>query len=138
MGWLKYVAIFGAVALVLALVLAASLIVARSHFFTSPKVMPAAAKAEVAMIAVALKDFRTANGRLPTTAETLQALVTKPASMASPATNWPFLQELPKDPWGNPYIYRCPSTNATREYDLLSAGPDGKEGTADDVSSWDP
>jgi hypothetical protein len=33
------------------------------------------------------------------------------------------------DPWGRPYIYR-PSGNS---FILISAGPDGKEGTADDI-----
>lgn len=42
------------------------------------------------------------------------------------------LSELPKDPWGNDYIYSYP-TRDEREYDLRSAGPDGKAGTDDDV-----
>jgi hypothetical protein len=34
-----------------------------------------------------------------------------------------------KDPWGNPYIYRVNQDF----YSLVSSGPDGREGTADDV-----
>jgi len=35
---------------------------------------------------------------------------------------------------GNPLQYRCLSTlNAPDTYDLWSLGPDGREGTADDI-----
>ena len=44
--------------------------------------------------------------------------------------------KLPVDPWGNPYIYYFPSKHNQNSYDLLSAGPDGKEGTDDDVVNW--
>ena len=41
--------------------------------------------------------------------------------------------KLPVDPWGNPYIYYYPGKHNPNSYDLLSAGPDGKEGTDDDI-----
>jgi hypothetical protein len=44
--------------------------------------------------------------------------------------------KLPIDPWGNPYIYYYPGKHNPTSYDLLSAGPDGKEGTDDDVVNW--
>lgn len=36
----------------------------------------------------------------------------------------------PKDPWGKPYVY---SKTGEGSYDLFSAGPDGRDGTADDI-----
>ncbi len=42
----------------------------------------------------------------------------------------PLTKEVPKDPWGNDYIYR---TINKREYEIYSAGPDGVEGNEDDV-----
>ena len=56
----------------------------------------------------------------------------------SSVTNWhgPYLDRMPADPWGNPYIYHFPGTHNITGYDLLSAGPDGKEGTADDIVNW--
>jgi general secretion pathway protein G len=50
------------------------------------------------------------------------------------APNWhgPYVDKLPDDPWGHPYVYRPPSGDST-EFVLLSAGPDGQEGTADDI-----
>lgn len=38
--------------------------------------------------------------------------------------------EIPKDPWGNKYVYR--KKNRT-EYELFSKGPDGQQGTQDDI-----
>ena len=56
----------------------------------------------------------------------------------SDAKHWsgPYLDALPSDPWGNPYIYYYPSKHNTGTYDLLSVGPDGKEGTDDDIGNW--
>jgi general secretion pathway protein G len=42
----------------------------------------------------------------------------------------PLTKEVPKDPWGNDYIYK---KEGNRDISIYSAGPDGSEGTADDV-----
>ena len=44
--------------------------------------------------------------------------------------------QLPVDPWGNPYVYYYPGKHNQPTYDLLSVGPDGKEGTDDDIGNW--
>jgi general secretion pathway protein G len=64
----------------------------------------------------------------------LQDLITAP----SDARNWhgPYLDSLPQDPWGHPYIYIFPGKHLAGSYDLLSAGSDGKQGTDDDIVSW--
>jgi len=43
---------------------------------------------------------------------------------------------VPLDPWGKAYVYRSPGQHNSEDYDLLSTGPDGIEGTADDISNW--
>jgi general secretion pathway protein G len=43
---------------------------------------------------------------------------------------------MPKDPWGNPYLYECPGTHNSSFYDLMSMGPDRVAGTADDITNW--
>lgn len=40
--------------------------------------------------------------------------------------------EIPTDPWGNNYVYR---KNSGRDFEIISMGPDGTEGTEDDISS---
>ncbi len=42
----------------------------------------------------------------------------------------PFVDRIPKDPWGNALIY---AKQSEKNYQILSAGPDGKAGTDDDV-----
>jgi type II secretion system protein G len=44
-----------------------------------------------------------------------------------------YLSEIPKDPWGNDYVYKFPGTTGPRSFDLFSIGPDGIEGTSDDI-----
>jgi general secretion pathway protein G len=56
------------------------------------------------------------------------------------AVNWhgPYLQAdaMPKDPWGNDYVYELPGRHNPSFYDLSSAGPDGRLGTDDDIGNW--
>src|SRR5688572_21462293 len=92
-----------------------------------------AAKTDISMLDTALDAYEIDNGRFPSGDEGLGALVT-----AGSAKNWkgPYIKKgVPTDPWGNPYVYRYPGTNNTNGVDLLSLGPDGREGT-DDITNW--
>ena len=41
------------------------------------------------------------------------------------------------DPWGNPWRYRSGSRdNMNPTFDLWSPGPDGVDGTSDDIRNW--
>lgn len=46
------------------------------------------------------------------------------------------ISKHPKDPWGEELIIRCPG-DGNRDVDVTSKGPDRKEGTQDDVNSWE-
>jgi general secretion pathway protein G len=72
-------------------------------------------------------------GRYPTTAEGMDSLVRNPGNLD--AWKGPYLtkSEMPSDPWGKPYVYRCPGQHG--DYDLFSYGPDGVE-SDDDAASW--
>ena len=48
-----------------------------------------------------------------------------------------FLKKNYKDPWGRPFILRCPGENDPDGIDIVSGGPDKSEGTEDDINSWD-
>jgi general secretion pathway protein G len=95
------------------------------------------AKIQIMELKGALQLFSWDTGRYPTTSEGLDALVRKPGNPES----WrgPYLSkvEVPKDPWYNPYVYRCPGQHGP--YDLFSYGRDGIEGGEGedaDVTSW--
>jgi len=97
----------------------------------------AAAKHDIAALMQSLKLYRLDNGRYPTNEQGLQALVAKPQSAPAPS-NWkPYLDKLPKDPWGNTYLYLNPGVHG--EIDVFSLGADGQPGGtgADvDIGSW--
>jgi len=103
----------------------------------SDEARQAAAKHDIATVMQSLKLYRLDNGRYPTSEQGLQALVTKPASAPAPS-NWkPYLDKVPKDPWGNTYQYLSPGVHG--EVDVFSLGADGQPGGtgADlDIGSW--
>jgi len=45
------------------------------------------------------------------------------------------MQKELKDPWSRNYIARCPGQINTDSVDVISVGPDGQEGTADDIAA---
>jgi general secretion pathway protein G len=98
-----------------------------------------AAKQDIAVIGQALKLYRLDNQRYPTAEQGLGALVAKPELQPVPA-NWKpggYLERLPRDPWGNAYVYVNPGLHS--EIDVLSMGADGKtggEGLDADIGSW--
>lgn len=68
----------------------------------------------------------------------LEALVQAPSG--AEGWNGPYLKKsvIPKDPWGNDYVYRFPGEHGP--YDLSSLGADnaeGGEGENADVVSWE-
>jgi len=91
-------------------------------------------RADVQSIGTQLMQYEAMNGFYPTTEQGLQALVTQPDSEPRPNRWFPFFKELPKDPWGSLYIYRCPGIKHPDKYDLYSAGPDRQADTPDDVA----
>lgn len=96
-----------------------------------------AAKTDIANLSQALKLYKLDNQRFPTAEQGLQALLTKPTSGPVPA-NWrPYVEKLPNDPWGRPYLYMNPGLKG--EIDVLSFGADGQaggEGKNADIGSW--
>lgn len=100
----------------------------------------AAAKLQIKEIEAALDLYRLDNGFYPTTEQGLRALVERPTTEPIPR-NWReggYMKKVPVDPWGNPFVYRCPGDHG--EYDLLSMGADGREGgegSGKDITSWE-
>jgi general secretion pathway protein G len=96
-----------------------------------------AARTDVSNLVQALKLYKLDNQRFPTGEQGLEALVRKPGAGPIP-NNWkPYLDKLPKDPWGQPYQYVNPGLRG--EIDVFSFGADGKaggEGNDADVGSW--
>ena len=98
-----------------------------------------AAKTDVNNLMQALKLYKLDNQRYPTAEQGLQALLTKPNTVPVPP-NWKsYLDLLPNDPWGKPYVYLNPGVKG--EVDVMSLGADGQpggEGKNADIGSWQP
>jgi general secretion pathway protein G len=98
------------------------------------------ARSQIEMLATALDAYRLDTGRYPSSAQGLDALVAAP-SVEAPAT-WrgPYLRRaVPRDPWGNAYVYTYPGVANPAGYDLLSLGADGRpggEGEDADILGW--
>jgi general secretion pathway protein G len=94
-----------------------------------------AAQSQIATFGTALDAFEVDTGFYPKGKNGLLDLVQQPRD----AQTWkgPYLKsEIPKDPWGNDYIYECPGKRNPSSYDLMSMGPDGRAGGDDDISNW--
>jgi general secretion pathway protein G len=102
----------------------------------------AKARIQIEGIETALKMYKLDNGSYPKTEQGLKALVEVPMTAPLPK-NWRqggYLEkgQVPKDPWGNNYIYVSPGAHG--EYDLSSYGADGEpggEGANKDINSWE-
>jgi general secretion pathway protein G len=94
-------------------------------------------KANLKMLHAAVNQFKMDTGRFPNEDVGLMELVEQPADI----TNWEpggYLEttEIPMDGWGNPFIYEA-YPESGKEFAIRSAGPDGEEGTEDDLLSTD-
>src|SRR3974377_1235905 len=81
---------------------------------------------QIASFKTALDAYEVDNGYYPKGKSGLMDLIQQPRDVQ----NWrgPYLQSdsIPKDPWGNDYIYDCPGRHNPTSYDLSSSGPPGE------------
>lgn len=77
-------------------------------------------RAQIAQLRGQIDVFRLQRGRTP---DRLEDLVRAG-----------YLDELPVDGWNHAFVYRVPGPEG-RPFEILSLGPDGVEGTPDDLSS---
>lgn len=96
------------------------------------------AKQQIEGFSSALEMYKLDTTKYPTQEQGLEALVTEPQGI----TNWkgPYLKKkfVPKDPWGNNYVYLYPGEHG--DFDIVSYGADGNaggDGEAKDVASWE-
>jgi general secretion pathway protein G len=100
----------------------------------------ATARSQIDSFCVALESYYIDNGRYPSEEQGLKSLWAKP-SIEPISDKWkgPYMyKEVPKDPWGNEYIYTIPGSNGL-PFELASLGADAKqggEGNDADISSW--
>ncbi|MBE9570280.1 MAG: type II secretion system major pseudopilin GspG [Proteobacteria bacterium] len=102
----------------------------------------AKARMQIESLETALKLYKLDNGSYPSTEQGLQTLVEAP-TVGNLPRKWReggYLEKgkVPKDPWGNDYVYLSPGTSG--DYDIISYGADGEqggEGKNKDINSWE-
>jgi len=100
------------------------------------------ARIQIESIETALKMYKVDNGVYPSTDQGLEALIEAPTVGQLPKA-WRergYLEKgkVPKDPWGNDYVYISPGLH--HDFDLMSYGADGQlggEGNDADINNWD-
>jgi len=100
------------------------------------------AKVQIRNLETGLKLYKLDSGNFPETEQGIQALITKPTVGKIPnnykGEGYLETKSVPKDPWGNDYIYLSPGEHG--DYDLFSFGADGARGGEEknaDIESWD-
>ena len=104
------------------------------------KAMVGKARADISTLEQAIETYRLDNLTFPDSAQGLQALVAAPQGLSQPERyrEGGYVRRLPKDPWGQDYQYRRPSTHGG-QFDVFSWGADGKEGGEGedaDLGNW--
>jgi general secretion pathway protein G len=92
-------------------------------------------RAKIAANKTPIELYRQHMGTYPAS---LNDLVTRPAVAGTERRQGPYVTNLDdlKDAWGRPFRYHAPGSRNPGPYDLWSAGPDGVDGTKDDICNW--
>ena len=99
----------------------------------------AKAKQDLSALEAALKMYKLDNYFYPATDQGLEALTSKPAGQPEPR-QWRqggYVERLPHDPWGSPYVYLQPGQHG--DFDVYTLGADGVaggEGESADFGNW--
>ena len=97
------------------------------------------AKQDIARLQQALVMIKISEGSYPTQEQGLSSLKENPGNLKRPG-KYPsggYINKLPKDPWGNDYVYIYPGQYG--EFDIISLGADGQpggEGENADIGNW--
>jgi general secretion pathway protein G len=83
-----------------------------------------------------LAAYELETGTLPTTAQGLKALWTRPTVDPIPLHWRAQMDSETLDPWNHSYQYRNPGKRNPDRYDVFSMGPDGLPDTDDDIGNW--
>ena len=94
--------------------------------------MVAAAVGPNGTLSHAVKMYKYNVGAYP---PSLTALLTAPASPQAQQWRGPYVDDARAllDPWEHPYQYRSPGVQNKAGFDVWSYGPDGLNGTEDDI-----
>jgi general secretion pathway protein G len=112
-------------------------VLVRNFMGQTDKARAVITKANLKILHSAISQFKMETGRFPTEDEGLIALIEQPSDVET----WEpggYLEstEIPKDGWGNEFIFEL-YPESGKQFVIRSSGPDGEQGTEDDLLSTD-
>lgn len=123
--------------LVLAILVVLASMVVTMYGGTQERALKDAAKGQVGIFKSAVNLYKYHTRNYP---EGLDGLITKPGD-AAVANRWegPYLDasKVPQDPWDHDYKFVAPGKHNPDSFDIWSTGPDGQDGTEDDIGNWE-
>jgi general secretion pathway protein G len=95
-------------------------------------------KANLKALHAAVNQFKMDTNRFPSEDKGLIDLIEQPSDVDTVWEPGGYLEttEIPKDGWGNDFIYEL-YPESGKQFQIRSMGPDGEEGTEDDLLSTD-
>jgi general secretion pathway protein G len=118
---------------VIAIIALLATIVTPMYFKHVKKARVNTAKTQVVLLEQAVMDYQLDTGKTPNSLQDL-------SSNVSSLDKWdgPYLKsKVPKDPWGNEYIFISPGTHG--DFDIICYGANGQPGgtgTDADIGNW--
>jgi general secretion pathway protein G len=112
-------------------------VLVRNFMGQTDKARAVITKANLKILHSAISQFKMETGRFPTEDEGLIALIEQPSDIEI----WEpggYLEstEIPEDGWGNEFIFEL-YPESGKQFVIRSSGPDGEQGTEDDLLSTD-
>ncbi len=105
--------------------LASVIVVAVMNQFENAKIQ--ATKIKLGSVKAALGQYYSFTNEYPSQADGLRVLVNPPDGLK------PLVESMPKDEWGGEILYFSPPRKGGGAFEVMSKGPDGQEGTEDDL-----
>ena len=104
---------------------------------TQERALKDAAKGQIGIFENAIELYKF---HMKTAPESLDDLSQRPSGDEG-SEHWagPYIKatKTPDDPWGNPYRFSAQGKRNPESFDVWSVGPDGQDGTDDDIGNWE-
>jgi general secretion pathway protein G len=123
--------------LVLAILVVLASMVITMYSGTQERAFKDAAKGQVGIFKSGINLYKFHTRNYP---QGLNDLINKPGD-ATISERWagPYMDasKIPQDPWDHEYKFVAPGKHNRDTFDVWSTGPDGQDGTADDIGNWE-
>lgn len=101
---------------------------------TQERALKDAARSQIGIFERAVDIYKHHTKEYP---KNLEDLAKRPSGDIGDRWEGPYIKGAKKDPWENPYQFAAPGKKNPDTFDIWSTGPDGRDGTDDDIGNWE-